>query len=83
MICASGLIARAGPKRSWLTIGAKARSSIRSKRSSIVGGTINGTLFGPQGRLRISLRDLGVLMQMLLDDGRHAGQPFHEDMAVC
>ena len=24
----------------------------------------NGTLFGPQGRLRISLRDLGTVMQM-------------------
>lgn len=36
----------------------------------------NGTLFGPQGRLRISLRDLGTLMQMLLDQGRHQGRAF-------
>lgn len=36
----------------------------------------NGTLFGPQGRLRTSLRDLGVVMQMLLNRGEHAGQPF-------
>lgn len=43
----------------------------------------NGTLFGPQGRLRISLRDLGVLMQMLLADGRHAGQPFLQPASVA
>lgn len=36
----------------------------------------NGTLFGPQGRLRISVADLGVILQMLLDDGRHRGQVF-------
>jgi len=33
----------------------------------------NGTLFGPQGRLRISVSDLGVLMRMLLAGGRHQG----------
>ena len=42
--------------------------------SYVVGS--NGTLFGPQGRLRISLRDLGALMQMLLNQGRHDGQAF-------
>lgn len=36
----------------------------------------NGTLFGPQGRLRVSLADLGVLMQMLIDGGLHRGQRF-------
>jgi CubicO group peptidase (beta-lactamase class C family) len=36
----------------------------------------NGTLFGPQGRLRISLRDLGIVLQMLLDHGMHQGRPF-------
>jgi CubicO group peptidase (beta-lactamase class C family) len=43
----------------------------------------NGTLFGPQGRLRMSVRDLGVLMQMLLADGRHAGQPFLQPASVA
>lgn len=36
----------------------------------------NGTLFGPQGRLRISVRGLGVIARMLLSDGRHDGQAF-------
>lgn len=43
----------------------------------------NGTLFGPQGRLRISLRDLGTVMQMLLDQGRHGGQPFLSPASVA
>ncbi|MFT3818964.1 MAG: serine hydrolase domain-containing protein [Rubrivivax sp.] len=43
----------------------------------------NGTLFGPQGRLRISVRGLGVVMQMLLDQGRHDGQPFLKPESVA
>ncbi len=43
----------------------------------------NGTLFGPQGRLRISVRDLGVVMQMLLDQGRHDGQAFLRPASVA
>lgn len=43
----------------------------------------NGTLFGPQGRLRISVRDLGTLMQMLLNDGRHAGRAFLQPASVA
>lgn len=35
---------------------------------------INGTLFSPQGGLRISTVDLATLMQMLLDGGRHRGR---------
>lgn len=42
----------------------------------------NGTLFGPQGRLRLSLRDLGVLLQMLLDSGLHRGVPFLQPSSV-
>jgi CubicO group peptidase (beta-lactamase class C family) len=34
----------------------------------------NATVFSPQGGLRISSDDLGVLMQMLLNRGRHEGQ---------
>ena len=34
----------------------------------------NGTLFGPQGSLRISVGDLGTLMQMLMNGGQHRGQ---------
>jgi CubicO group peptidase (beta-lactamase class C family) len=36
----------------------------------------NATLFGPQGGLRISSADLGVLMQVLLNGGQHQGKPF-------
>jgi len=43
----------------------------------------NGTLFGPQGRLRISVHDLGVLMQMLIDQGRHRGQAFLQPRSVA
>ena len=42
----------------------------------------NGTLFGPQGRLRISVADLGTVMRMLLDGGRHAGQAFLQPQTV-
>lgn len=35
-----------------------------------------GALFGPQGRLRTRVCDLGVLMAMLMDGGRVAGQSF-------
>lgn len=35
-----------------------------------------GALFGPQGRLRTRVADLGSLMAMLLDGGRHQGQAF-------
>jgi CubicO group peptidase (beta-lactamase class C family) len=49
-----------------------------TSRSSVglahyVPGT-NGTLFSPQGGLRISAIDLATLMQMLLNGGRHRGQ---------
>lgn len=31
----------------------------------------NGTLFGPQGSLRISVSDMGKIMQMLMNNGKH------------
>lgn len=34
----------------------------------------NGTVFGPQGGLRISAADLGKIMLMLMDGGRHEGR---------
>lgn len=34
----------------------------------------NATLFSPQGGLRISVADLGTLMQMLMNGGQHGGQ---------
>ncbi len=43
----------------------------------------NGTLFGPQGRLRMSLPELGVVMQMLLDQGRHHDQAFLQPASVA
>ncbi len=36
----------------------------------------NGALFSPQGGLRISARDLAIVGQLLLNDGRHQGRPF-------
>jgi len=42
----------------------------------------NGTLFGPQGRLRIGVRDLGTLMQMLLNQGRHGDSAFLQPASV-
>lgn len=43
----------------------------------------NGTLFGPQGRLRITVADLGVLMQVLIDQGRYRGQTFLQPSSVA
>lgn len=43
----------------------------------------NGTLCGPQGRLRVPVADLGVVMQMLLDGGRHQGRPFLQPQTVA
>ena len=43
----------------------------------------NGTLFGPQGRLRMSVRDLGALMQMLLNQGRHGDSTFLQPASVA
>jgi CubicO group peptidase (beta-lactamase class C family) len=36
----------------------------------------NGTLFSPTGGLRASANDLGKIMLMLLDEGRHGGRSF-------
>jgi len=43
----------------------------------------NGSLFGPQGRLRISVQDLGTLMLMLINEGRHAGRAFLQPASVA
>jgi CubicO group peptidase (beta-lactamase class C family) len=43
--------------------------------AAYVPGT-NATPFSPTGGLRTSARDLGVLMQMLIDDGVHRGRRF-------
>ena len=42
----------------------------------------NGALFGPQGRLRTRVSDLGRLMAMLADEGRHQGQAFLRPASV-
>lgn len=34
----------------------------------------NGTLFGPQGSLRIAADELGAIMLMLMNEGRHGGR---------
>lgn len=36
----------------------------------------NGTVFGPQGRMRTSIESLGNMMFMLMNDGMHAGKQF-------
>ncbi len=43
----------------------------------------NGSLFGPQGRLRISLPELGVILQMLLAQGQHQGHAFLQPASVA
>lgn len=55
-------------------------------RASVLDGYktgTNGTLFSPQGGLRISVPDLATLMQMLLDGGRHQGQAFLSPQALA
>lgn len=42
----------------------------------------NGASFAPQGGLRISMRDLARIGQMLLADGRVAGRPFLSRQSV-
>ena len=42
----------------------------------------NGTLFGPQGGLRISAADLGSIMLMLMNDGNLNGQPILKKQTV-
>lgn len=44
----------------------------------------NGSLFSPQGGLRISARDLAIVGQLLLNDGWHQGKPFvsHASMSA-
>lgn len=42
----------------------------------------NGTLFSPTGGLRISAADLGIVMRMLLDGGRHGGTTFLQAASV-
>lgn len=43
----------------------------------------NGTLYSPQGGLRISADGLGVIAQMVLDDGRAKGRAFLSPAAVA
>jgi len=43
----------------------------------------NGTLFSPQGGLRISVRDLGRIMQMFLQGGTYGGVPLLEASTVA
>ncbi|MFO1328358.1 MAG: serine hydrolase [Rubrivivax sp.] len=43
----------------------------------------NGTLFGPQGRLRTGVAELGVVMRMLLHQGRHEAQAFLQPQTVA
>jgi CubicO group peptidase (beta-lactamase class C family) len=42
----------------------------------------NGALFSPQGGLRISVRDLGVVGRLLLNGGRHDGRPFLSEASI-
>ena len=42
----------------------------------------NGTLFGPQGNLRISAADLGNIMLMLMNEGSFKGKPILKKQTV-
>ncbi len=43
----------------------------------------NGSQFGPQGRMRTRVSDLGVIAQMLLARGRHGGKPFLAEASIA
>jgi CubicO group peptidase (beta-lactamase class C family) len=49
---------------------------------SYVVGT-NGTIFGPQGNLRISANELAMIMLMLMNDGRYADQQILKPATVA
>lgn len=49
---------------------------------SYVPGT-NGALFSPQGGLRISMRDLAAVGQLILNEGRHRGRRFLEPGSIA
>jgi CubicO group peptidase (beta-lactamase class C family) len=42
----------------------------------------NGALFSPQGGLRASMTDLARIGQLLLNRGRHGGQPFLQPASI-
>jgi CubicO group peptidase (beta-lactamase class C family) len=46
----------------------------RADASYVIGS--NGAAFGPQGAARVSARDLGNIMLMLMNDGMHADRAF-------
>ncbi len=52
----------------------------RASASYIIGS--NGSLFGPQGGLRISARDLSKLMLMLMNEGKYDGKQILSKRAV-
>ena len=43
----------------------------------------NGALFSPQGGLRISMRDLAAVGQLLINQGRHRGQRFLSEASIA
>ncbi|HEX2011982.1 MAG TPA: serine hydrolase domain-containing protein [Roseateles sp.] len=43
----------------------------------------NGSLFGPQGRLRTRVADLGTVLAMLAEGGRHEGRSFLKPASVA
>ena len=52
----------------------------RANASYVVGS--NGTVFGPQGSLRLSAAGLGSIMLMLMQDGRHDGKLFLQPASI-
>lgn len=72
----------AGP---WVVQADDFRHTLPEPPPGLAGYTVgrNGTLFGPQGRLRICLDDLGLLMQVLLAGGRHQGRAFLQPASVA
>ena len=58
----------------------KAAPVPRAGADYVVGS--NGTVFGPQGNIRLSAADLGKLMLMLIDNGKHAGKRILKPQSV-
>jgi len=72
----------AGP---WIAqaddFGVEAPSAPPGLERYVVGS--NGTLFGPQGSLRISANELGEIMLMLMNEGRHGGRQILQPRTIA
>lgn len=73
------------PNGPWIAqaddFGVEAPSAPPGLERYVVG--TNGSLFGPQGSLRISANELGAIMLMLMNEGRHGGRRILEPETIA